>query len=95
LFLGDILLDSFSSGSITSGEVKHDILSGMIDLALGDHTLEIRIARSFTTSGNTPDQYVDDVVVTGPAVSQVPLPAGMPLLLGALGLLGYMRKRAT
>ena len=53
--------------------------------------------RVFKTRLYDPSEwYVDDVSVTGAAPSAVPLPAALPLFasgLGALGLLGWRRKR--
>lgn len=68
-------------------------VSGVMDLLAGNNTLTF----SFTSPGplNGGNQGVGDEswAINDLDVSPVPLPAGLPLLAGGLGLLAFMRRK--
>jgi len=82
LFLDGILLDMVEIGTIDTGEVMRDTLSYSGVIGSGVHELNIFMSRHFTTSSETPRQYVDNVVVD--LAADVPEP-GTSVLFG-LGL---------
>src|SRR5262249_9770085 len=59
------------------------------------HPLSLELFKTLAINGAF-KVYFDDVSIAGPTVSATPPPAGLPLFatgLGALGLLGWRRKR--
>lgn len=91
LIVGGTLVDSIDFGFITANDVERATLGGEVDLAVGLADFTIEVLRPYIFSENTPNQYVDNAMITGPA--PVPLPASMPLLLAAIGGIAVMRRK--
>ena len=88
------VIDSFDMGAIGSGATLRHSLSASQAVTAGSHELRFRITRPFITSVNTPDQYIDNVVASGPTGSVVPEPSSAVLLLaGGLPLAGILIRR--
>ncbi len=80
-----VVLDTFDFGFINGTERSQ--LSGVVNLAAGNHEFRILIERAF---GGAPSQYVDNVALTA---SAVPIPAAIWLFgTGLIGLVGMARR---
>ncbi|MET1414838.1 hypothetical protein ABVF61_21375 [Roseibium sp. HPY-6] len=93
------LLDFFfsSSNSVTTEVADNDgTIDGDLTLAFGPIFNGGTSVFAFLGDGSGDDDF-DDIVVRID-VAAVPIPAGLPLLVGGMGMLGYMgwrRKKAT
>ena len=100
LLVNGIVLDSHDFGSIGSGSTERNSLSGAILVGAGLHQIRFEIGRPFLTGGvlgETPFQYIDNVVLNGSSVgptAPVPEPSTMFLLgSGLVGLVGWRLKK--
>ena len=96
--INGITVDSFSFGSLAvdGGVIDISLDNSFAAIAGDSFTLGI-VATSTTQGGGWNWQSGGTVTLTGPApadpVGVIPLPASAVLLLGALGVLGAMRRR--
>ena len=95
--LDGTVMASWDPGEINGPTVLRDTLSFSTAVTAGSYQLEILITRPFNSCGNgcTPNEYVTNISATED-MAATPLPAALPLFasgLGALGLLGWLRKR--
>jgi len=96
--LDGVTKDSVSIGAITGLQTIRSTLAFTGPVSAGTHEVSILMTRAFLNGSGTtfltPNQFVDDITFDVAAVT--PLPAALPLFatgLGALGLLGWRRKR--
>jgi hypothetical protein len=90
VWLNGVQKDSFAAGQIGAGEIVRSSLSFTETLLAGNNSLEIRIVRPFSTSANSPFQYVTNVSMLG----SVPEPTTWALMILGFGLVGVsMRHR--
>lgn len=85
--INDNLLETFNIGAnapiLTPGATDAGAFRGILR--------DIADIRKLTISGSF--IVLDDLTIGDAALEPVPLPAGLPLLLGALGVLGIVRRR--
>lgn len=92
LLLNGTVVDSFVSLTISGGAIERDTLTASVPVGAGVNSIGLRITRTFLNSSDSPLQYADNFVISGPATqpnTSVPEPdLGMALLtLGGLGIL--------
>jgi hypothetical protein len=98
-FLFDgVTQDSVSIGHIDGLQTLRSTLSFTGPVSAGTHEVTILMTRAFVNGSGTtfltPNQFVDDI--TFDVAAATPLPAALPLFaggLGALGLIGWRRKK--
>ena len=92
----EALAYEYSASSMdTAGDVlaSFEVNTGMVDLQPGDELSDIIVADTDNALGIWDPAKETDVIELGVDVQDVPLPAGVILLAGALGGLGVMRRR--
>jgi hypothetical protein len=97
--LFQILMDGTAVGSDDLGgftsphQIVRDTLTGGFSLATaGTHTFDFEITRPFLSGGDaTPTQYITDITLGG--TSSVPEPSHLGLLILAIGLTLFLRRR--
>lgn len=92
LLFDGVVLDSVNFGSISANQTKFDLLTNVSNIVAGMHEIRFRVTRPFTQTSGTPKQYIDDIKLSGTAVTPVPEPASVLGLL-AVGTLGATIKR--
>lgn len=87
------LQGTLSLGPINPGELKTGVLSGnLAGVSAGSHLFQVEITRSFTSTTNSPLQYVDNVALTDAA--SLPEPSELALWgVGAMMIAWQMRRR--
>jgi len=88
LFINDI---NVGSGSATQGNGGQDH-SGGLNLSDLTGTVNVRVFATGAANDATATWRIDNFALEG-TVAPVPLPASLPMLVGALGLLGVARRR--
>jgi hypothetical protein len=91
VLLDGIVQATHDFGAIAANETLRSSLSFSTTVAAGTHALSILMTRPFTT-GNTPTQYIDNVVVNGP--SGIPEPGILVLFGVGAGALRLGTRRA-
>jgi hypothetical protein len=90
----NVVMATFAVGSIGTATSITSSLSFTESLTAGSHLVAILMTRPYQTDALTPTQVIDDVSFTDAVAT--PIPAALPLFasgLGALGLIGWRRKR--
>lgn len=90
MLVNGTVVDTIDFGRINSSTVERGTLEGAVRLSAGTNSFSLRLARSYFSGRGTPVHYVDNI-----DVAQVPLPAGLPVLLIGLGSLALVRRRAA
>ena len=88
LFINDT---NVASGAATRGNPGGDH-NGLLSLSGLTGNVNVRIFASGAANDATATWRIDNFILNG-AVAPVPLPASLPMLVGALGLLGVARRR--
>lgn len=97
LLFDGVVVDSHAFGYVSVGSVTRSHLTANLSLAsAGSHDLRIHMGREYGSGGtfSTPNQYLDNITLSGSAVA-VPEPSSLALAgLGGIGLLaGAIRRR--
>ncbi len=96
LLLDGTVVDSFDFDSPPCCDVVRNSLAYSGAPGAGNHEIAIRMTRSYQNGnnvGDTPFQYIDNVIATGSSVQPAPAPATLALFgLGLIGL-GWSRRR--
>ena len=88
LLFDGVTVDSYDFGEILHAHTEYARLEAALTVGAGNHALAIRATRPYTSSNDTPIQYIDDVVLTGSAV-----PEPSTFLLMAFGIVAISRRR--
>lgn len=83
---------NISGDALEDASFTDSFLQTSLDLSLFDGGV-LDIVFSFATSAAGEDLGIDNFVLSGDAVTAVPLPAGLPLLLGGLAVFGLIGRR--
>ncbi|MCB1335334.1 MAG: VPLPA-CTERM sorting domain-containing protein [Roseivivax sp.] len=95
LVIADMIVSSVNFADIFLGVAERATLSASRTLAAGSYDFTIQVLRQFNADVTTPLIFADNASVTHQTVAPaaVPLPAGMPLMLLALGAIAVMGSR--
>ena len=93
LLFDGAVVDSHDFEDVDMDVAEYSLLGHIDNISAGSHEVRFRMSRAFLQTGDTPVQYIDDVLVEAEA-ARVPEPATMALLgMAACGLGGYVRRR--
>ena len=93
LLFDGAVVDSHDFEDVDMDVAEYSLLGHIDNIFAGSHEVRFRMSRAFLQTGDTPVQYIDDVLVEAEA-ARVPEPATMALLgMAACGLGGYVRRR--